>query len=126
MKKETFAIQRDTPLFYSDAVTYGGLAYICGQMSLDLETDRPIHGDIREETTRMLANLETVLSSVGCSKDDVLSVTVYMKEDEDFDVYNQVYGDFFGGNFPVRTTVTVKQLYDDLRVEMSAIAAVPQ
>ena len=124
--KKCFCLDRDVKNFYSDAVIHGDLAYICGQMSLDPETDAPVHGDICQETTLMLSNFDRVLHGIGCTKDDVLSVTVYMTKDEDFDGYNKVYGEYFGSNFPVRSTVTVQNLFDGLRVEMTAIVAVPQ
>lgn len=122
--KKIISLERSTSLNYSDIVIHGDLAFICGQMSLDLETDQPIHGTIEEETQRTLENLEAVLGKIGCTRDDVLSVTAYMMHDEDFPLYDKTYGAFFKKNFPVRSTVTVAQLYDNLRVEICAIAAV--
>ena len=126
MKKKTFCLNPESGLFYSDAVIHGDTAYICGQMSLDLATDAHLHGTIEEETAKMLENFELVLKGIGCSREDVLSTTVFMKSEDDFAGYNKVYGEFFGHDFPVRTTVTVKELYADLKVEMNAIVAVPK
>lgn len=120
--KKTVTLKRDEYPHYSDAAIHNGIAYICGQMSLEPVTDLPIHGDIREETRRTLENLEAVLKAIGSTRDDVLSITCYMVNDEDFEGYDEVYGEFFGSNFPVRTTVNVKSLYDNLRLEINAIA----
>ena len=123
--KKTITLDRETPLNYSDAVIFGNLAFICGQMSLDLATDTPIHGTIEEETKRTLENLEAVLKKIGCTRKDVLSVTIYMVNDDDFAGYDKVYGEFFGDHFPARCTVNVASLYDNLRLEMTAIAGIP-
>ena len=125
MKKKCFEFDSKVKLNYSDVVIYNGFAYTCGQMSLDPETDECLHGTIEEETARALSNLERVLNRIGAAREDVISVTVYMKSDDDFAGFDKVYGEFFGKDFPVRTTITVKQLYDDLRIEISAIAAAP-
>ncbi len=122
MKKKTVTLKRDEYPNYSDATIYNGIAYICGQMSLEPVTDRPVHGDIKEETRRTLEHLESVLKAIGSTREDVLSITAYMVNEEDFDGYDQVYGEFFGSNFPARVTVNVKSLYDNLRLEISAIA----
>lgn len=120
--KKCYEFDRKVKLNYSDIVVCNGFAYTCGQMSLDPETDECPHGTIEEETAKALSNLERVLNRIGIVKEDVVSVTVYMKTEDDFAGFDKVYGEFFGKDFPVRTTITVKRLYDDLRVELSAIA----
>ena len=83
--------------------------------------------DIRVQTRTVLDNIGAVLGAVGASLADVVDVTVFLVDMDDFDGYNAVYADYFSADTgPARTTVAVRQLpHPHLLVEMKAMAHCP-
>jgi 2-aminomuconate deaminase len=79
--------------------------------------------DIRKQTRAVLENIDTILQSVGASIKDVVDVTTFLVDMNDFGGYNEVYGEFFDYHGPTRTTVAVHQLpHPHLRIEIKAVA----
>jgi 2-iminobutanoate/2-iminopropanoate deaminase len=70
-------------------------------------------------------NVERCLASAGCSTDDVVKVTAFLSDLEDFDAYNRVYEQRFAAPYPARSTVGAR-LADGLLVEIEAVALLPQ
>lgn len=82
--------------------------------------------DIREQTRAVIENLRDILQSVGAQLHDVVEVSTYLVNMNDFGGYNEVYGEFFGYDGPARTTVAVHQLpHPHLLIEMRATAHKP-
>lgn len=109
---------------YSQAIVYGGLAYVSGQIPLDPATGEIVHGEVAEQTRRVLDNLNAVLAACGSSLEGVLKTTVFLKDMAEFPKMNDVYASYFGENPPARATVEVARLPKDVRVEIDCIAAV--
>jgi 2-iminobutanoate/2-iminopropanoate deaminase len=109
---------------YSQAIVYGGLAYLSGQIPLDPGTGQLVEGDIAAQTTRVLENLKAVLEACGSGLDRVVKTTVYIKDMGEFAKMNEVYGKYFSENPPARSTVEAARLPRDVRVEIDAIAVV--
>ena len=109
---------------YSQAIVYGGLAYLSGQIPLDPATGQLVEGDIAAQTTRVLENLKAVLEACGSGLDRVVKTTVYIKDMGEFAKMNEVYGKYFSENPPARSTVEAARLPRDVRVEIDAIAMV--
>ena len=83
--------------------------------------------DIRVQTRAVLDNIATILSAVGASLSDVVSVTSYLVSMNDFGGYNEAYAEYFDDTGPARTTVAVHQLpHPHLLVEIQAVAYVPE
>ena len=83
--------------------------------------------DIREQTQAVLENVRDILQSVGADLKDVVEVTTYLVNMNDFGGYNDVYGEFFGFDGPARTTVAVHQLpHPHLLIEIRAMAYKPE
>ena len=83
--------------------------------------------DIREQTRAVIANISDILDSVGASLSDLVQVTTYLVNMNDFGGYNEVYASFFDENGPTRTTVAVHQLpHPHLLIEMQAVAILRQ
>jgi 2-aminomuconate deaminase len=83
--------------------------------------------DIREQTQAVLENVRDILQSVGASLKDVVEVTTYLVNMNDFGGYNDIYGEFFGFDGPARTTVAVHQLpHPHLLIEIRAMAYKPK
>lgn len=82
--------------------------------------------DIREQTRIVIETLRDILKSVGGDLDDLVSVTAYLVNMNDFAGYNDVYGEYFTFEGPVRTTVAVHQLpHPHLLIEIQATAHKP-
>ncbi len=85
------------------------------------------HLDIREQTKSVIENIRDILQSAGAQLEDVVEVTTYLVNMNDFAGYNEVYGRYFGYDGPARTTVAVHQLpHPHLLIEIRAMAYKPQ
>jgi len=83
--------------------------------------------DIREQTRTVIENVRDILKAVGARLEDVVEVTTYLVNMNDFAGYNEVYGEFFGYDGPARTTVAVHQLpHPHLLIEIRAMAYSPE
>jgi 2-iminobutanoate/2-iminopropanoate deaminase len=109
---------------YSQAVVYGGLAYLSGQIALDPASGKVIEGGISAQTERVLENIKAVLEASGATLDSVLKTTVYLKDMGDFAPMNEVYQRYFAKNAPARSTIQAAKLPRDVGVEIDVIAAV--
>jgi len=85
------------------------------------------HLDIREQTKAVIENVRDILQSAGAQLKDVVEVTTYLVNMNDFAGYNDVYGEYFGYDGPARTTVAVHQLpHPHLLIEIRAMAYKPE
>ena len=79
--------------------------------------------DIRVQTKAVLDNIADVLAAVGSSLDDVVQITTFLVNINDFGGYNDTYATYFDETGPARTTVAVHQLpHPHLLIEIQAIA----
>ncbi len=84
------------------------------------------HLDIRVQTRAVIENISDILNSVDSGLENVVEVTTYLVNMNDFAGYNEVYGEFFGYDGPSRTTVAVHQLpHPHLLIEIRAMAYMP-
>ena len=82
--------------------------------------------DIRAQTRAVIENIRDILGSVDATLDDVVDITSFLVNMNDFGGYNEVYGEFFDFEGPTRTTVAVHQLpHPHLLIEIKAIARKP-
>ena len=85
------------------------------------------HLDIRAQTKAVIENIRDILRSAGAELKDVVEVTTYLVNMNDFAGYNEVYGEYFGYDGPARTTVAVHQLpHPHLLIEIRAMAYKPE
>ena len=82
--------------------------------------------DIRAQTRAVLGNVRDLLRSAGAELSDLVQVTSYLVNMNDFGGYNEVWAEFFDATGPTRTTVAVHQLpHPHLLVEIQAVALLP-
>lgn len=82
--------------------------------------------DIRKQTRAVIENIRTILQSVGADLTDIVDLTTFLVNMNDFGGYNEVYGDYFDYNGPARTTVAVHQLpHPHLLIEIKVTAYKP-
>lgn len=107
---------------YSQAIRLGNIVYTSGQIPLDPATMTIVEGDVAVQTDRVLKNLSAVLEAAGASLASVVKTTVFLKDMNEFQAMNEVYGTFFKDNPPARSTVEVARLPKDVRVEIECMA----
>jgi len=108
---------------YSQAVRWGDLIFVSGQIPIDPATSRVVGDDVAAQTERVMKNLAAILEAAGASLGQVLKTTVYLRDLNDFGKMNEVYARFFGEQPPARATVQVARLPRDVSVEIEAVAA---
>lgn len=107
---------------YSPAIRAGDLLFVSGQVPTDPATGEIVAGDVAEQTRAVIANLRRVLEAAGAGLEDLVAVTVYLDDIEDWDAFNEAYRAEMPEPRPSRTTLGAG-LHGFL-VEISAIAYV--
>jgi 2-iminobutanoate/2-iminopropanoate deaminase len=106
---------------YSQAIQFGNLLFVSGQIALDPETGELIEGDIEVQTKQVLENIKVIVEETGMTLNHALKCTCFLKNMGDFVKFNAVYDRYFGESLPARETVEVAKLPKDVLVEVSAI-----
>ncbi len=109
---------------YSQAVVvHNKMVFCSGQIPIDPQTGEIAGaGDIRQETHRVMKNLDAVLRAAGSSLANLVRCTIYLVDLGNFAAVNEVYGSYFSGPPPARTTVQVAALPRAVQIEIDAIA----
>lgn len=107
---------------YSAGIKSGRFIFTAGQIGLIPETGELAAGGIESQTRQVFQNLKAILESAGSSLDEVVKTTVFLQDMNDFSLMNEVYGQFFTGSYPARSTVQVGRLPKGALVEIEAIA----
>ena len=111
---------------YSQAVRVGPFLYTAGQIGLDPATGKMVADDIEVQTKRVLENLQAVLHAVGGDLSNIVKTTVFLLDMAEFGAMNGVYKGFFGDSPPARSAVQVSALPLGGRVEIEAVAYLPE
>ena len=106
---------------YSQAIRYGNLLFVSGQIAIDPATGELVKSDIEVQTKQVLENLQAIIREAGMTLQNVLKCSCFLKDMEDFVKFNGVYNGYFAEILPARETVEVGRLPKDARVEISAI-----
>jgi len=108
---------------YSPAVKIGRFLFVSGQIAVDQQSGLLRTDNIEAETQQVLENLRLILHAAGYDSTNVVNATVYLKNMNDYQKMNQVYGGYFQeGNYPARVTVQVGDLPKQANVEIAVIA----
>lgn len=110
---------------YTPAIRVGPMIYISGQIPLDPATSRVVEGDFQTQVRQCLRNLAAILKQEGLGLDSIVKTTIFLKDLNNFSALNAVYGPYFTGVKPARSTVEVARLPLDVEVEIEAIAVAP-
>lgn len=108
---------------YSQAVKANGFVFVAGQVGLDPKTRQLVAGGFEPETVQVMKNIEAILAAAGLGFADVVNTTIYLKDVGNFAKVNEIYGRYFTGDFPARTTVGVAALPGNANVEIAVVAA---
>lgn len=108
---------------YSQAVAAGDFVFVSGIVAFDSVTGTFAAPEIGAQTTRAIANLESLLHANGLSLEDVVKTTVFLRNASDMTGMNAVYAERFSARPPARTTVPGADWgRPDILIEIEAIA----
>ena len=122
MKEEIFTENAPAAVGpYSQGVKSNGLIFVSGQLPLTPD-GALITDDVKAAARQALENVRAVLQAAGAKMDDVVKVTVYLADINDFGAVNEVYQTFFSAPYPARAAFAVKALPKGAPIEIEAIA----
>lgn len=106
---------------YSQGVIVGDFVYTSGQIPLNPVTGELVT-DIKLATKQSMENIKAILEEAGTSLNNVVKTSIFLKDLNDFEAVNEVYGTYFIENKPTRSCVQVAKLPKDAVIEIEAIA----
>ncbi len=109
---------------YSQGVKVGPWLFVSGQIPIDPATGEVIK-DFREAVKRVLENIKAIVEAAGGSLENVVKVTVYLRDVSKFGEFNEIYSQYFPKDPPARVVVEVSNLPKDVDLEIEAIAYIP-
>ncbi len=126
MKKKVIQTERAPKAIgpYSQAIQAGNFLFLSGQIPLEPRTGELVKGDIGQQTKQVLENIKGVLESQRLGMEDVVKVTIFLKDVGNFSRVNEVYSTYFTSSPPARSTVEVARLPRDVEIEIEAIALI--
>ena len=107
---------------YSQAVQVGNMLFVSGQVAIDSSTGQMQNADVTSEAEQVMKNLEAILTEAGFNFSQVVKSSIFLKDLNNFNTVNEIYGRYFTENPPARETVEVARLPRDAKVEISVIA----
>lgn len=107
---------------YNQAIFAGDTLYISGQIPIDPASGELNNASLQDETHQCMKNLEAILQEAGLDFSNVIKSTIFITDMKRFAEINEVYGQYFTGDFPARETVQVAALPKFVNVEISMIA----
>lgn len=111
---------------YSQGIEVPGgtrLFFFSGQIGLDPATGQMVTGGVKDQTERVLKNIEGLLETIGADFSQIVKTTIFLKSMGDFTTVNEVYGKRFPQNPPARSTVAVAGLPKDALVEIEVVVS---
>ena len=123
MKKEIISTENAPQAIgpYSQAVKAGNLMFISGQIPLDPKTGDLVSESIEEQAKQVLDNVKSICEAAGSSLDDIVKISIFLTDLNNFSVVNDVMKEYFSEPYPARATVEVSGLPLGVNVEIEAI-----
>ena len=108
---------------YNQAIQFDNLLFISGQIPLNPKNGKLISSGIKEETNKVMTNIQCILKEAKMNFNNVVKTTIFLKNMNDFVEVNTEYAKFFENYIPpARETVQVSQLPKNVNIEISCIA----
>lgn len=106
---------------YSQAIRAGDFVYLSGQIPLEPGTMKVVDGDFRARAERVFTNLQAVTLAAGGSLKNVVKLTVYLTDLDQFAAVNEIMADFFDKPYPSRAAVGVASLPKGVDIEVEGV-----
>ncbi len=107
---------------YSQAVLMNDTLYVSGQIPMNPQTGEIEYDNIQKATQMVLNNIQALLKEADMTMDNIVKCSIFLKDLEDFNAVNIIYGGYFSSLPPARETVQVVKLPKDVGIEISCIA----
>lgn len=108
---------------YSQAIQSGSLVFLSGQIPLDPSTMEIVAGDFEARVRRVFENLSAVAEAAGATLEQIVKLTIYLTDLDNFATVNSVMAEFFDQPYPARAALGVASLPMGADVEAEAILA---
>ncbi len=108
---------------YSQAIQSGNFVFLSGQIPLDTATMEIVAGDFEARARCVFDNLKAVAEAAGGTLDQIVKLTVYLTDLDNFAAVNAVMAEYFQEPYPARAALGVKSLPKGVDVEAEAILA---
>ena len=106
---------------YSQAVSAGGFTFVSGQVAISPETGDLMNSSIKDQAEQVIKNLSAICEEANGSLADIVKLTIYITDMNDFAVVNETMQKYFSEPYPARATVEVSALPLGVNVEMDAV-----
>ncbi len=107
---------------YNQAIQYGDMLFVSGQIAIDPKTGELLKGSIQDETKLVMENLKAVLTEAGMGFSNIIKSSIFIMDMGQFSEINEVYAQYFDTDPPARETVQVAGLPKGVNVEISVVA----
>ena len=124
MAKEVVIVPNRPKTPYSPGIKAGDYIFVSGQIGLVDDKGRELKG-VEAQARQCLENLKQVLEAAGSSLSDVVKVTVFLVNADDFAKMNEVYRGYFPKDAPARSTAITGLVSSDMLIEIECIAYKP-
>ena len=109
---------------YSQAIQWGDVVFISGQVAFIPETGELNNNTFEDEVNQVIDNLDAICKESGGSLDNILKLSIFLTDLSNFDAVNNLMKDRFSQPFPARSTIEVSRLPKDVNIEMDAILSI--
>ena len=106
---------------YSQGVAVDELVFTSGQIGINPETGELIMENFEAEVLQVLKNVQSVLEAGGSDINNAVKLSVFITDLSNFQLVNNVFIDFFNGNYPARSVIEVSALPLNANIEIEAI-----
>lgn len=110
---------------YSHVTIARGLAFIAGQLPLDMHGTPLTGAPFADQARQALVNLDACLTAVRLTRADLVQVRVYVTNVGDWPEFDALYAQWLGEHRPARAVAGVNELHRGVAVEVEAVAALP-
>lgn len=126
MKKQTVSTTEAPRALgpYSQAIRWGNLLFLSGQVGIDPETGKLVEGGVEAQARRVFKNMAAILTAAGIDFSGLLKTTVFLKDMAHFKMVNEIYAAHVPEPYPARSAVAIKELPLGAEVEIEAIAMI--
>lgn len=107
----------------TQSVAFSHYNHLSAQLPLDPKTGKMVAGGVKEQAEQCLKNMKAIVESVAHVMDDVVAVTIFLKDSADMAAVDEVYTTFFQNGVPARTTLAVSALPMDALVQIDAVVS---
>ena len=111
---------------YSQAVSTGRTVYISGQIPLDPGTMTLVGDTFSTQCEQVFENLKAVTEAADGSLQDIVKLSVFMIDLDNFATVNEIMARFFEEPYPARAAIGVAALPKDAQLEVDAIMELPE